>query len=230
MSQPISVHIEVWSDYVCPFCYLQEPVFRRLAKEHGDAIEVHWRAFELRPAPVPTLEPDCGYLQSIWARAVYPMAAEREMTLRLPPVQPRSRKALEAAEVAREQGLFDRMHSALFKAFFEHGLDIGETGVLVDIGRNAGLDGEALRRALDAGSYTARVSSDAEEAKCLGITGVPLMVIRPAGAGEDAGVGISGAHSYETVVASIARVRSDFSAPKYSEDTDLDDSGHRIRP
>ena len=41
MSQPISVRIEVWSDYVCPFCYLQEPVFRRLAKEHGDAIEVH---------------------------------------------------------------------------------------------------------------------------------------------------------------------------------------------
>ena len=54
------------------------------------------------------------------------------MTLRLPPVQPRSRKALEAAEVAREQGLFDRMHSALFKTFFEHGLDIGEIDVRED--------------------------------------------------------------------------------------------------
>src|SRR2546423_7751388 len=94
------VQINVWSDYVCPFCYLEKPVLERLRQEFGDAIEVHWRAFELRPEPVPTLDPAGEYLRTVWAQAVYPMAAERGLTLRLPPDQPRSRRAFESAEFA----------------------------------------------------------------------------------------------------------------------------------
>ena len=68
------VHIDVWSDYVCPFCYLAEPTLAQVEQEFKGAVQMNWRAFELRPEPVPTLDSQGEYLRDIWARAVYPMA------------------------------------------------------------------------------------------------------------------------------------------------------------
>lgn len=128
------IRITVWSDYVCPFCYLQEPVLAQVRQAYGDRVDVEWRAFELRPEPMPTLDPQGEYLQSVWTRAVYPMARHRNMTLRLPPVQPRSRSALELAEYAKQEGCFEEVHRRVFQAFFEDGRDLGRIDVLTEIG------------------------------------------------------------------------------------------------
>ncbi len=207
-SSPPLIQIEVWSDYVCPFCYLEEPVLARVKQDFGGAVEIRWRAFELRPEPVPTLEPGGNYLRSIWAQAVYPMAAERGMRLQLPPVQPRSRRALEAAEFAREQGRFDALHHALFVAFFEEGRDLGQIDVLAEIGRSVGLDEAALREALAAGRHTARVLEDEHLAHALGLSGVPAMLIHRAGEPIEASgtLALSGAQPFETVCAAIQEV------------------------
>ena len=149
-----SVIVDVWSDYVCPYCFLEMPVLERIRSEHGSAVDIRWHAFELRPEPTPTLDPAGDYLKTTWARSVYPMAEERGMVLHLPPVQPRSRKAMEAAEFARDAGCFEAMHDALFRAFFEEGRDLASTDVLVAIGHAQGLDGHALRTALEEGTYT----------------------------------------------------------------------------
>ena len=174
------VRITVFSDYVCPFCYLEEPDLARVREEYGEKVEVDWRAYELRPDPVPTLDPNGEYLHRVWNASVYPMARHLGMTLRLPPVQPRSRKALEAAEFARDAGKFDEMHTALFKAFFESGEDIGDTEVLLEIGSSVGLDREELRAALQKGRYTEKVVADEELAKGLGVNSVPTMLVGPA--------------------------------------------------
>lgn len=203
MSNNPELIISVWSDYVCPFCYLQEPVLDRLKEEQGERIAIEWRAFELRPEPVPTLDPDGSYLHDIWGRAVYPMARERGMTLRLPPVQPRSRKALEAAEFARDQGRFDTMHRALFAGFFQQGRDIGSLEVLLDIGQNAGLDRASLQRALEQEAYTRRVIEDEELARRLGIQGVPLMLVRRPDQPLEQGQRLSGAQPYEALCAAL---------------------------
>ena len=79
----MSLLLDVWSDYVCPFCYLEEPILNRMREEFGDQLTVRWRAFELRPEPVPTLPPHGEYLVNIWERAVYPMARERGMKLQI---------------------------------------------------------------------------------------------------------------------------------------------------
>ncbi|MBZ4420618.1 DsbA family protein [Myxococcus sp. RHSTA-1-4] len=202
------VRIDVWSDYVCPFCYLELPVLERLQSELGPELEVHWRAYELRPAPVPTLDPAGEYLRTTWARAVYPMAEQRGMTLRLPPVQPRSRLALEAAEFAKDAGAFPAFHQGVFRAFFEEGRDIGDLAVLGDIAEASGLDREALTRALKSGSYTGRVVFDQEAAQRLGIRGVPTL--RIVGAGGHV-VQLSGAQPGEMVHRAIARVRPEAS-------------------
>ena len=195
--------ILVWSDYVCPFCYLALPVLARAEAEL--AVAVQWRAFELRPEPQPALDPDGDYLHNVWDTAVYPMAEERGMILRLPPVQPRSRLAAVAAAFAGGAGAFDAVHEALFRAFFEEGLDIGDRSVLLDIATLCGLDSAALHRALDDPALTARVVAEEERAGRLGITGVPAMVVRH-GAGQP--YLLSGAQPFDVVAHAVERARA----------------------
>ncbi len=202
---PRRVRLTVFGDYVCPFCYLEEPVLERIRQAYGDEVEVEWRAFELRPAPAPTLDPDGEYLHSIWNRAVYPMARERQMTLRLPPVQPRSRRALELAEFARAQGRFEAAHHALFKAFFEDGRDLNDLEVLVEIGAAVGLDSGELRAALEHGTYRERVIDDEHRAAELGITGVPAMLISRVDEAIEPAQVLSGAQPFDVVKGAVER-------------------------
>ena len=177
MSEDKRAKITVFSDYVCPFCYLEEPDLARVGERYGDEVEVDWRAYELRPHPIPTLDPDGEYLHSVWNASVYPMSRALGMTLVLPPVQPRSRKAHEAAEYAREEGRFEEMHTALFKAFFEDGKDIGKEEVLLEIGATVSLDRDELQVALREDRYARTVISDEELSRRLGVTSVPTMVV-----------------------------------------------------
>lgn len=192
------MQIEVWSDFVCPFCYLQEPVIDRLAAEFP-SIEIRWRAYELRPEPVPALDPAGEYLHDIWTRAVYPMAESRGMNLKLPPVQPRSRKALEATEYARDRGKADAMRHAIFAAFFEDGRDIGDAQVLGEISAQLDIHPAGLLRALDRNVYTDRVIRDENEAAELGLTGVPAMVLNIENPDDRRRILVSGAQPYDKV-------------------------------
>jgi predicted DsbA family dithiol-disulfide isomerase len=161
-------------------------------------MKVVWRAFELRPEPKPTLDPDGEYLDTTWARSVYPLAAQRGMLLKLPPVQPRSRLALEAAAFAASHGRFNAMHDALFRAFFEHGQDIGDIDVLCRTGQEAGLDTDALKQALHDGRHTAEVLDDEALAHQLGVTGVPLSLLRRGDAPWEEALPLRGAVPYAT--------------------------------
>jgi predicted DsbA family dithiol-disulfide isomerase len=96
--------------------------------------------------------------------------------MKLPPVQPRSRRAHEAAHWARSQGRFDDYHQAVFRAFFERGEDIGDLDVLRSLAAGLGLDGDALRDALEEGELTAGVLADEQDAHDLGLGGVPAFV------------------------------------------------------
>ncbi|CAB3793390.1 DsbA family oxidoreductase [Pararobbsia alpina] len=172
-----SLFIDVWSDYVCPFCYLEVPVLDQFRAAYGDAVEFRWHAFELRPDPAPLLDPQDERLHESWTRSVHPMAEARGLTMRQPPVQPRSRKAFETMLFARDAGRFDVVHRAIFKAYFEDGLDIGDVDVLLDIAAICGLDPETLEEALNEDRYTAEVVEDERLATQVGITGVPFVVV-----------------------------------------------------
>ena len=139
-------------------------------------VEIVWRAFELRPEPVPTLPPDGEYLQRAWSQSVLPLAEKLGVVMKLPPVQPRSRLAHEAAQWARDVGRFEAMNEALFRAFFERGENIGEREVLTSLAADIGLDAGELRAALAGGAYTASVLADEEAAAWIGVSGVPAFV------------------------------------------------------
>lgn len=202
------ITLDVFSDYVCPFCHLEVPEIDALAARFGDQLSIRWRAFELRPEPQPTLDPDGDYLHDIWARAVYPMAAERGMTLRLPTIQPRSRLAHEAGAWAADQdeiapGSGDRLRSALFRGFFEESLDLADPKVLTELAKGLGLDANSLEQALEDGRYRKRVLEDQREAMVACIGGVPGL--RFSLGGEHAGV-LEGAQPRRQLFLAVERL------------------------
>jgi predicted DsbA family dithiol-disulfide isomerase len=139
-------------------------------------VEIVWRAFELRPEPVPTLDPNGEYLRTVWSSSVYPLAERLNIRMKLPPIQPRSRRAHEAAYWAKHQGRFSEYNEALFRAFFERGEDISNIDVLSRLASDMGLDSNALRKAIDKHEYLESVLADEREARKLGISGVPAFV------------------------------------------------------
>jgi predicted DsbA family dithiol-disulfide isomerase len=139
-------------------------------------VEVVWRAFELRPEPVPALDPQGDYLRRVWSASVYPLAESLGVTMKLPPIQPRTRLAHAAAHWARSQGRFDDYHREIFRAFFERGEDIGDVSILVALAFELGLDSNSLIEALEIGKFEESVLDDERAAARFGVTGVPAFI------------------------------------------------------
>jgi len=87
-----------------------------------------------------------------------------------------SRLCLEAGEFAKEQGRFGQFHHAVFQSYFSQGKDIGNVDVLKQIGTKAGLDADALGKALQTDTYRRVREAAKEEAARLGITAAPTFI------------------------------------------------------
>ena len=98
------------------------------------------------------------------------------MKMRLPPIQPRSRRAHEAAKWAQTEDQFDAYNAALFRAFFERGEDISEIDVLAKLARDLGVDDSTLRTSLESKQFEPSVTADEREAAELGVHAVPAFV------------------------------------------------------
>ena len=170
--------ITVYSVYVCPFCLLAEQV---LSEAIGDRdIDIDWRAFELRPYPVPTLRPEDAYLPAIWQQSVYPLAKRLGVPMQLPSIspQPRTAKAFELLLLAQDKGLGHEYSMRVFQAFFQQDRDIGDFEVLVDIAQDVGLNEDEARQALENDTYAERHQEALRHAnEEMAITSVPTIVV-----------------------------------------------------
>ena len=122
------------------------------------------------------IDPNSDYLRRAWSDSVAPLAERLGVTMRFPPVKPRTRLAHEAAHWARGQSRFEDYHDGIFRAFFERGEDIGEADVLITIAQKVGLDGNSLREALASDEFRPSVLADEQEAARLGVNAVPAFV------------------------------------------------------
>ncbi|MGH7873760.1 MAG: DsbA family oxidoreductase [Candidatus Binatia bacterium] len=179
---------------------MAEPAVRELGEKDPN-VAIVWRAFELRPDPVPTLDPNGDYLHTVWGSSVYPLADNLGVDIKLPPVQPRSRRAHEAARWARRHGKFREYNDALFRAFFQRGEDIGNTDVLTRLASDIGLQGADLREALDNDLYLDNVLADQREAQKLGLRGVPAFIANRK-------IALSGVQSLEALQKLVEQARS----------------------
>lgn len=168
----------VFSDYVCPYCRLAEAALRPVREQVGLVVDV--AAFELRPPGTPLLEPDAAWMRQSWKTSVEPLAAELGVGLRYPDRVPRTRKAHEAVAWSRSLGAAEmlRLHVAIFDAYWRDGRDIGRIDVLVAIGEEQGLDGTALKVALDIDQWTEDVLRDERLAQRLRLSGAPAYVLQ----------------------------------------------------
>jgi predicted DsbA family dithiol-disulfide isomerase len=147
-------------------------------------------------------DPKGEYLREHWTNRVYPLAEERGLTMRLPSLQTRTRRAHEAAAFARAHGRMAAVDTGLYRAFFEHGRDIDDLAVLEDVAREAGLDPAAMRMALESGAFAAAVDADRQLAATLGIRSVPTMLV---GETLDDAEPVVGAVPYEWLAGAIDR-------------------------
>ncbi|MDQ3157042.1 MAG: DsbA family protein [Actinomycetota bacterium] len=136
----MTTKVELFVDYVCPFCFLGEGTVEELQRQRDVEIEI--RPFELRPEPVPTLKPEDDYLPRIWNASVYPMARRLGVEISLPTIspQPRSDKAFMVLQLAKEHGVADAYSAAMFRAFFQQDRNIGEDEVIIGVAESVGLD------------------------------------------------------------------------------------------
>jgi predicted DsbA family dithiol-disulfide isomerase len=116
-----------------------------------------------------------------------------------------SRKALGAAEFAREQGKFDEMHSALFKAQWELTGKLEDVDDLVRIGIDVGLDPVELRKAIEDGRYEKLLDDNRRLAESVGINAIPAHIFGRRYL-------VLGAQPYESFVQVIEKLRQDSAA------------------
>jgi predicted DsbA family dithiol-disulfide isomerase len=147
------------------------------------------------------------YLSRIESAPWRPLAEEAGLVMKRGTRMINTRLALSAAEFARERGLFDAMHLALFKAYWEQTGDIETIEGLKAIATEVGLDAEAMAAELAAGRYEDLLDANRREATQVGINGIPAHVF---------GLRylVMGAHPYEILKQVADKVAAEIARPQ----------------
>jgi predicted DsbA family dithiol-disulfide isomerase len=182
--------VEVWSDIVCPWCYIGlhrfESALARFA--HRDEVAVRHRSFELdRNAPavshatvVEHLAEKYGISHEQAARfeqQAADAAAAESLPFRSDRIRANTFDAHRLLHLAAQGGDETALLGALFAAHFAEGRVLSDHETLIAVAAEAGIDAEQARRALQSGAYGAEVRAEARDAAALGIHSVPFFVL-----------------------------------------------------
>lgn len=168
------LQVRLYLDYMDPGSLLMD---RRLAAlVQGREAELLRLPWEVRRPPEPLLDPRDTAWTSYWESMV-PELREEGVELQAPERVPWTRKAHELALHARAKGVFEPVHRSLFQALLVEGMDLGRVDVLVELGRQAGLDHSETKAALDVDRYAEELDRIREEARERGVRGVPTLVL-----------------------------------------------------
>lgn len=182
--------VEIWSDVVCPFCYLGKHKFENaLSQFHGkEYIEVEWKSFQLNPDLI--TDPTISIQQYLAQTKGFSIEQAKQMNDRFALsgkpfgleynfdkiVVANSFKAQNLIHFANAQGKQNEMEEQLFRAYFTDGKNIDDTSVLIQLATETGLNVEGLDEVLNNKTYSPKVLSDIAEARQLDIHGVPFFV------------------------------------------------------
>ena len=183
------VQLQVFTDFVCPWCYLCTPRVAQLQRSHN--IDVKWVFFPLHPdTPAEGL-----LLKDLFAGRNFDIEAAQahlKTLLAAEGLQFNSRTHTYNSRLAQELAkAFDSLRDALYKAYFEDSRNIGDVEVLVSVATANGIPEEDARRVLIERTHKAAVDADWALARQFGITGVPSFIA--------GGSKLVGAHPYATL-------------------------------
>ncbi len=206
--------VDVWSDVVCPWCWIgKRHLEQALARfEHAEDVTVTWRAFELDPSapkttsanPVPVVERLAKKYGKSKAEAqmmvdrVSQVATSAGLDMRFD--QAKSANTLDAHRVlhlAHERGVQDAVKERLMKAHFTEGEVVSDRDALTRLAAEAGLDVDEVTSVLASDTYSQEVRKDQADARSIGVSGVPFFVV-----GRYA---LSGAQPAETILGALKK-------------------------
>jgi predicted DsbA family dithiol-disulfide isomerase len=197
------VRVDVWSDFVCPYCFAASVSLKQLQTTHE--IDLHWRAYELRPAGSPPIPPwYAARIEQARPRFHEMMQTTYGMTINEGRFGITSRKALIGAKVAEAHAADGGYgyHDAVLRAYWMEARDISELDVLREIAAAVGMDADAFVTALDDPAYDDAVSADVHEAALKGLSGVPALIF-------DGKFLLSGAQPVEVLRHVVERLEAD---------------------
>ncbi|OYN85243.1 DsbA family oxidoreductase [Parenemella sanctibonifatiensis] len=187
---PGRLSVDVWSDVVCPFCYMGDTLLEQALAdfEHADKVDITYHSFQLMPelvstAPLPideVLSKTKG-ISPAQARAMNEQVATRGRELgldyRFDLAQTATTKpAHQLSHLAAESGKQHEVMQELFRAYFTEGKNVADTEVLLGIGEKSGMDPDQTREALAQERFLPAVEADLLYARQLGVSGVPFFV------------------------------------------------------
>lgn len=210
------MRIEIWSDVVCPWCYIGK---RRLesalaAFPHRDDVEIVWRSYQLDPAaPTEPTETARAMLARKYGMSpeqaaeaqgrVIAVAAEEGMSWQHDrSLHLNTRDAHRLIHLAAEQGKQGETKEALLHAYFGEAAVVSDHDVLRSIAADVGLDAERVEQVLASREYDDAVQADIDQAAAYGATGVPFFVVEQK-------YGVSGAQPTELFTQVLERAWSD---------------------
>lgn len=182
--------IEIWSDVMCPFCYIGKRNFESALAQFADEenIEIEWKSFQLDPSmPEVATESQVDYLvkrkgmsreqvEGMLAN-VTQMAKQAGLEYHLDKsVMVNSQKAHQLIQFAKTKNLGNEIEERLFKAHFTEGKNIADIATLTQLGKEVGLDEKELQTAFTDEQYKYSMKQDIQEAQNIGVTGVPFFV------------------------------------------------------
>ena len=200
------MRVEIWSDVVCPWCYVGKRRFETAlaAFPHRDEVEVVWRSFELDAgAPAERIG---DYAQLLADKYGFPVSQGQQMIDTMTQTaaaegldfrfdRARTGNTFDAhrlLHLAHELGVQDAVKERLLLATFTEGEPVGDAETLVRLAAEAGLDAEEAREVLASDRYAAEVRADEAQARAYGISGVPFFVV-------DGKYGVNGAQPAEAL-------------------------------
>src|SRR5688572_26221274 len=196
--------VEIWSDIMCPFCYIGKRRFETALQQFPgkEDIEIVWKSFQLNPA----IKTEAGknineYLADAkgwtldYAKQMNAHVTNMAKEIGLhydfdKAVVANSFDAHRLTHLAKKHEVQDKVEEMLFSAYFTDGKNIADHSVLFEIGKDAGIDESEIKSMLGSDLYSDAVDLDVYEAHQFGIKAVPNFVI-------DRKYGISGAQSTE---------------------------------
>jgi predicted DsbA family dithiol-disulfide isomerase len=209
--------VEIWSDVVCPWCYIGKRRFESALAQfpHRGEVEVEWRSFELDPEAPRTAELSGTHAEQIAAKFgrspaeiagmlqnVTQQAAGEGLDFRFDLNRGgNSFDAHRLLHLAKRHGLQNDLKERLDQGTFTEGLGVSEHEELTELAVEVGLPEAEVRAALASDEFAEAVRADEQQARAYGINGVPFFVI-------DGRYGVSGAQPAETFLQGLTQAWS----------------------
>lgn len=219
--------IQVWSDIMCPFCYVAKKNFEKALDNSPfkNEVEVEWKSFQLDP----DLKENSGTIsisEYLTARKGFSEPQLKQFQSQLKEmgnaagitfnqdttVAAETFSAHKLLHFAKENNKADAMEEALFEAHFTNGKNIADVDFLVSLAEELGLDKEKARKILSEDTYDYEVKQDIMEAHNLGISGVPYYIL-------DNKYAVSGAQPVELFARALAQTHQE-SIVNFSPESD----------